>query len=181
MALESAWTGAPESDLAGSCLPRALALAWAEALARRGRGRLRRRWRSWLRRGRRSWLRSRFGGYLRSWLWRIVMFLRMIRRCNLRKRTRIHPDDIASGPPNLPAREIKQRRNEQDVKGGDENQIPPEMRVTHESRQEDRRQDAEYSQRDHSSPPCCPPSRRVITPTRPIPTRFRMSITSMNF
>ena len=169
------------------------------------RGRFRRRWRSWLR-GRfrrrwRIWLRSGFrcGGRsrLRSGFWRggrsrsrcgerrrfrrIATLLRLIRRCNLRKRSRIHPDDIAGRPSYLSAGEVEQRRNEQDVKGGDVNQIPPEVRVTHESRQRDRRQDAEDLQRNHSSPPCCPPSRRVMTPTRPIPTRFRMSITSMNF
>ena len=63
----------------------------------------------------------------------------MIRRCNLRERTRIHPDDIAGRPSDLPAREVKKCRDEQDVKGGDENQILPEVRVTHESRQRDRR------------------------------------------
>ena len=158
------------------------------------RGRFRCRGRSWLRSGFRCGGRSR----LRSGFWRggrsrfrrvgrgsgfrrIAMLLRMIRRCNLRKRSRIHPDDIAGRPSDLSAGEVKQRRNEQDVKGGDVNQIPPEVRVTHESRKRDRRRDAEYCQANHSSPPCCPPSRRVMTPTRPIPTRFRMSITSMNF
>jgi hypothetical protein len=159
------------------------------------RGRFRRRWRSWLRgrfrcggrsrlrsgfwRGGRSRLRFRCGE--RSGVWPIAMLLRMIRRCNLRKRSRIHPDDIAGRPSYLSAGEVEQRRNEQDVKGGDVNQIPPELRVTHESRKRDRKRDAEYCQANHSSPPCCPPSRRVMTPTRPIPTRFRMSITSMNF
>jgi hypothetical protein len=57
----------------------------------------------------------------------------IIRRCNLRKRTRIHPDDIVGRPSDLSASEIKQRRNQQDVNGSDENQIPPEVRVTHES------------------------------------------------
>jgi hypothetical protein len=161
------------------------------------RGRFRRRWRSWWS----GWLRGRFrcGGSsrLRSGFWRggrsrlrsgerrrfrrIAMRLRLIRRCNLRKRSRIHPDYIAGRPSDLSAGEVKQRRNEQDVKGGDVNQIPPEVRVTHESRKRDRRRDAEYCRANHSSPPCCPPSRRVMTPTRPIPTRFRMSITSMNF
>jgi len=147
------------------------------------RGRFRRRWRSWLRGrfrcGGRSRLRFRCGE--RSGGWRIAMLLRMIRRCNLRKRSRIHPDDIAGRPSYLSAGEVEQRRNEQDVKGGDVNQIPPEVRVTHESRKRDRKRGAEYCQANHSSPPCCPPSRRVMTPTRPIPTRFRMSITSMNF
>ncbi len=32
-----------------------------------------------------------------SGICRIVMLLQIIRRCNLRKRTRIHPDDIAAG------------------------------------------------------------------------------------
>jgi hypothetical protein len=115
------------------------------------RGRLRRRWRRWLRR-RRSWLRGRWRSWhrgrfrcgersrLRSGFWsrfrRIAMLLRMIRRCNLRKRTRIHPDDIAGRPPDLSSGEVKQRRNEQDVKGGDVNQIPPKVRVTHESDKE---------------------------------------------
>ena len=158
------------------------------------RGRFRRRWRRWLQgrfrcggrsrlrgfwRGGRSRLRFRCGE--RSGVWRIAMLLRMIRRCNLRKRSRIHPDDIARRPSYLSAGEVEQRRNEQDMKGGDVNQIPPEVRVTHESRKRDRKRDAEYCQANHSSPPCCPPSRRVMTPTRPIPTRFRMSITSMNF
>ena len=159
------------------------------------RGRFRRRWRSWLRgrfrcggrsrlrsgfwRGGRSRLRFRCGE--RSGVWPIAMLLRMIRRCNLRKRSRIHPDDIAGRPSYLSTGAVEQRRNEQDVKGRDVNQIPPEVRVTHESRKRDRKRDAEYCQANHSSPPCCPPSRRVMTPTRPIPTRFRMSITSMNF
>ena len=125
--------------------------------------------------------RSRFRCGERRRFRRIAMLLRLIRRCNLRKRSRIHPDDIAGRPSDLSAGEVKQRRNEQDVKGGDVNQIPPEVRVTHESRKRDRRRDAEYCRANHSSPPCCPPSRRVMTPTRPIPTRFRMSITSMNF
>jgi hypothetical protein len=60
----------------------------------------------------------------------------MIRRCNLRKRTRIHPDDIAGRQSDLSSGEVKQRRNQQDVKGGDVNQIPPKVRVTHESDKE---------------------------------------------
>ena len=43
-----------------------------------------------------------------------------------------------AGRPDLPAREVKQRRNKQNVKGGDKNQIPPEVRVIHESRQKRR-------------------------------------------
>ena len=121
------------------------------------RGRFRRRWRSWLRgrfrfggrsgfwRGGRSRLRFRCGE--RRGVWRIAILLRMIRRCNLRKRSRIHPDDIAGRPSYLSAGEVEQRRNEQDVKGGDVNQIPPEVRVTHESRKRDRKRDAEYCQR----------------------------------
>jgi hypothetical protein len=61
------------------------------------------------------------------------MLMLIIRRCNLRKRKRIHPDDIADRSSYLCAGEIKQRRDEQDVNSGDENQIPPEVRVTHES------------------------------------------------
>jgi hypothetical protein len=61
------------------------------------------------------------------------MLMLIIRRCNLRKRTRIHPDDIADRSSDLSAGEIKQGRNDQDMNSGDENQIPPEVRVTHES------------------------------------------------
>ena len=102
----------------------------------------------------------------------------------LRKRARIHPDDIASGASDVPARKNRaKRRDEQDVKGGDKNQIPPEMRVTHESNQEESSSSAKKTPSERSGlfAPAAPPSRRVITPTRPIPTRLRTSITSMNF
>ena len=100
---------------------------------------------------------------------------------DLRKRTGIHPDYIARRPSDLPAREVEQRRNQQEVKGGDVDQIPPKVRVTHESREADRRKKSGRGQASHSPPPGCPSSRRVITPTLPMPTRLRMSITSMNF
>jgi hypothetical protein len=92
------------------------------------------------------WFRSRFGRWLwsgwrgrfgfRRWFGLFFDFLRWVSSDgggSGGKGTRIHPSDVALWLFGFALGEIQDCSNEENVKSGDEDQVPPEMRIFHVS------------------------------------------------